>query len=305
MRMKKSLSIYLIAALFIGTLLLSGCKKSTETNTFTLTVTVGNGVTGTPEAGTYTYNKDETVTYSFALKDAYEDLKVTLDGETKESSGTITMTEDYTLLATSDPLDEAFSLTVSVADGVTGTPETGTTYYLPNTQVPYSYSLEENYIDLKVTFEGTTIAGSGTVTITDDSVLYATATLHYDITGIWTFSEDYSDGSSFNNTVTFTGTSNEGTVIDSDGGVGTFTVEGTYITFTLEFPNVTYEYTGLFASEDTISGTSKRIIPATGKVSGGTWKGTRNTSTSSASTHTTHTTHTVHSWFHKGEPGIR
>lgn len=298
MRMKNNLNIYLIAALFIGILLVSGCKKSSEsTDTYTLTVTVGSGVTGTPASGSYTYNKGDQVTYNYVLKDAYEDLSVTLDGTTMASSGTITISEDATLLAQSDPLDEAFSLTVSVGDGVDGTPVTGTTYYLPNTQVDYSYSLKEDYIDLKVAFEGTVIASSGSVTITEDSVLSAGATLHYDITDSWTFTEGYSDGSAFSSTLIFTGTSYEGTVVDSDGGTGAFTVQGTYITFTLEFPNVTYEYTGLFAAEDTISGTSKRIITATGKVSGGTWKGKRNTSTTSS--------HSAHSYNHKGEISIQ
>lgn len=284
MRMKNSLTIYLIAALFIGTLSISGCKKSSETtDSYVLTVTVANGVTGTPAAGTYTYKKGDQVAYNYTLKDAYEDLRVTLDAASVASSGTITISGDHTLLAQSTPRDEAFSLTVSVAAGVEGTPASGTTYYLPNTQVNYSYSLKEDYMDLEVTFNGTEIAGSGAVTITQDSALFATATLHYDIRATWAFTESYSDGSSFSSAVTFTGTSFEGAVIDSDGGIGTFTVQGTYITFTLVFPEVTYEYTGLFASENIISGTSRRIIPAAGKVSGGSWRGTRNASTTSSS----------------------
>ncbi|MDQ1350321.1 MAG: hypothetical protein QG657_622 [Acidobacteriota bacterium] len=297
MRTKNSLIIYVIAALIIGTFMFPGCKKSSEADTFTLTVTVGGGVTGTPEAGTYTYNKDDKVTYSYALKDAYEDLKVSLDGQSQAVSGTITITKDCTLYAQSDPKDEAFSLTVTVEDGVTGTPKSGTTYYLPNTQIDYSYSLLEDYIDLKVRFMGTEIANSGSVTITSDSVLTVSATLHYDIRDSWALTEKYSDGSEFSGVVTFAGTNtDEGTVVDSDGGAGIFTVEGTYITFNLEFPNVTYQYTGLFASKNLISGTGKRIIPATGKVSGGTWTAKRNTSTTSV-----HSLFSFHSSNHKGE----
>jgi hypothetical protein len=295
--MKNILTIYLVAALFTGILLLSGCKKSSETvDSFVLTVNAANGVTGTPATGSYTYKKGDQVAYNYTLKDAYEDLKVTLDGVTVANSGTITISEDATLLAQSDPKATAFSLIVSVSAGIEGTPASGTTYYLPNTQVDYNYSLKEDYIDLKVTFDGTEIAGSGAVTITKNSVLYASATLHYDIRDSWAFTENYSDGSSFSNTLTFAGTSFEGTVVDSDGGIGTFTVQGTYITFTLEFPNVAYEYTGLFAAEDTISGTSKRIILATGKISGGTWKGTRNKAASSASVGS------AYSGNNKGEP---
>jgi hypothetical protein len=295
MRTKNILSIYLVAALLIGTLLFSGCKKSSEADdSYVLTVTVSNGVNGTPATGSYTYKKGDQVAYNYTVKDAYENMRVTLDASSVESSGTITISGNHTILVQADPKSTAFSLTVNVSAGVDGTPAAGTTYYLPNTQVDYNYTLKEDYIDLKVLLDGVEVASSGSVIITANTVLNASATLHYDIRDSWTFTESYSDGSSFSNIVTFTGTSFEGAVIDSDGGIGTFTVQGTYITFSLEFPNVTYEYTGLFASEDVISGTSRRIIPSTGKVSGGTWRGARNTTTTSASAYS------IHSFNNKG-----
>ncbi len=295
--MKNILTISLVAALFTGALLLSGCKKSSEAdNSNVLTVTISTGVNGTPATGSYTYKKDDRVPYNYSLKEAYKDLRVTLDAATVANSGTITISGNHTLLAMADPDSAAFSLTVSVSAGVEGTPAAGTTYYLPNTQVDYNYSLKADYIDLKVTLDGTQIANSGAVTVTKNSSLTASATLHYDIRGTWALTEAYSDGSSFSSTLTFNGTSQSGTVFDSHGGTGTFTVQGTYITFTLGFPSVNYEYTGLFAEKNTVSGTSKRTIISSGNVSGGTWSATRNASTSSASTY---------SHNHKGEIDIQ
>lgn len=282
MRMRTILTIFIVLGIVTGLLGLSGCKKSEEAETnYTLTVQVTNGANGSPATGSYTYKKDDQVPYSYTLKDAYQNLKVTLDGQTIDNSGTITISGDQSLYVFADPNPSAFTLTVSVGSGVDGTPITGTTYYLPNAQVPYSYSLKEYYIDLKVVFDGVEIANNGSITILKNSALAVSATLHYDIRGTWSMSESYSDGSSFNDTMTFTGTDLEGTVTDSNGGVGTYTVQGTYITINLNYPEVTYLYTGLFADKDNISGTSKRTIVATGAAYGGSWKGTRNQTISS------------------------
>lgn len=282
MRMKTILIIFIVSAIMIGLLGISGCKKSDDAEkTYTLTVQVTNGANGTPATGSYTYKKNEQVPYNYTLKEAYKNLKVTLDGSTIANSGTITITGNQSLYVFADPNTGAFLLTVSVGSGVDGTPVSGSTYYLPNAQVPYSYSLKENYIDLKVTFDGTVIANSGSVTILKNSTLAASATLHFDIRGTWSVTETYSDGSTFNDTMTFTGTDLAGTATDSNGGVGTYTVQGTYITINLNYAAVNYLYTGLFADKDNISGTAKRTIVATGAVYGGSWKGTRNKTISS------------------------
>lgn len=277
MRMRFILIIFIVT----GLLVLSGCKKSEETGNYTLTVQVSSGANGSPATGSYTYKKDDKVPYSYTLKDAYKNLKVTLEGKTIDNSGTITITGNQSLYVFADPEASAFSLTVSVGSGVSGTPTTGTTFYLPNAQVPYSYSLKENYTNLKVMFEGVEIPSSGSVTILKNSALAALATLHFDIRGVWSISESYSDGSSFAVTMTFTGTDLEGTVLDSNGGSGTYTVQGTYITINLNYPAVNYLYNGLFADKDNISGTAKRTIVSNGTVYGGSWKGTRNQTISS------------------------
>ena len=280
--MRKMLTISLFFAFLIGPLLLLyiGCKESEETDSYTLTVYLESGVTGTPGAGTYTYSKDEQVDYEYNLGEAYKNLSVTLDGVEVESSGVITITGNHQLNAYADPHEDAYPLTVNRSSGVSGTPSTGTYYYFGGTQIDYNYSLNENYIDLVVKFDEVEVEPGGTITISDEHTLSATATLHYDIQGSWTLEEEYDDESSFDVIVTFTGDDTGGTVVDSDGGTGTYTVDGVHVNFTLEFPIITYEYGGLFIDENTISGTSRRIISG-GTTIDGNWVATRTSAGSS------------------------
>lgn len=66
---------------------------------YTLTVTVGSGISGTPAAGTFNYAQGALVDYSYTIEDGFFDLLVTLDGVTVENSGTITMDVAHTLNA--------------------------------------------------------------------------------------------------------------------------------------------------------------------------------------------------------------
>ncbi len=66
---------------------------------YTLTVSWGDGVSGTPVAGTYRYKQGTVVPYTYALIDGYTDLSVKLDGVDADASGSITMSEDYSLYA--------------------------------------------------------------------------------------------------------------------------------------------------------------------------------------------------------------
>lgn len=64
---------------------------------FTLTVTKGEGVNGTPAAGTYTYKKNKQVSYSYTSQPGYSETVVLLDGQQVSSSGSIKMDKDHTL----------------------------------------------------------------------------------------------------------------------------------------------------------------------------------------------------------------
>lgn len=169
---------------------------------------------------------------------------------------------------------QRYELNVVMGEGVTGQPTTGTYPYEPGDTIDYSYSLLPNYTNLVVTLDGETVEPTGTVVISGVHTLKATATTIYDIIGDWAMEEEYDDESSFSVTLTFSGTVRSGTVTDSDGGSGTYTVDSNnVINFNLIFPEVTYEYLGRFDDANSISGTSERIIG--NNTYFGTWSATR------------------------------
>jgi hypothetical protein len=269
----------LLTGVCISLMTNTGCKKSQETVQYTLTVNVTNGVSGSPLAGSYPYNIDDRVDYSYTLDEGYTNMTVTLDDVEVEPSGTITIQGNHVLKAQASQGTGEFLFTVSTAAGVTGTPEEGFYFYDAGDQVDYSYNLEDGYTNLRVVFDGEIVEKSGTLTISDEHTLTVYAEKEYYIQGSWTLEEAYNDKSLFTVTVTFTGETRTGTVVDSDGGVGTYTVDGKYVEFILAFPEVTYEYSGNFTDEENMSGTAKRYTSAT-SYSSGTWVAVKNSVTS-------------------------
>jgi hypothetical protein len=80
-----------------------GCKTTDDASSdYTLTVIVGNGVSGTPAAGSTSYAENDTVSYNYSAQAGYGNLTVTLDGAPVASSGTVSMTANHTLEATAD-----------------------------------------------------------------------------------------------------------------------------------------------------------------------------------------------------------
>ena len=127
---------------------------------YTLTVTVGEGVTGTPAAGTSTNKKGTVVSYNYSLQSGYSSLAVTLDGATVAASGTVTMNANHTLAASST---KTFVLTVSKGAHVNGNPASGTYSYARGTNVPYSYAPESGYSNLEVKLDNVAAANAGTI----------------------------------------------------------------------------------------------------------------------------------------------
>jgi hypothetical protein len=95
--MKKNQWGVLICIFFMVVFFQNNCKTAEETQEFTLTVSLGTGVSGTPVAGTTTYSENDTVNYNYSAEENYGNLTVTLDGAAVASSGTITMTGNHTL----------------------------------------------------------------------------------------------------------------------------------------------------------------------------------------------------------------
>jgi len=92
-----------VAVVAIIAALLLKKKKPKQPEEYTLTVTVGEGVQGTPATGTSTYSRGDSVNYSYSLQDGYSNLVVRLDGNVISSSGTVEMNANRTLTATADP----------------------------------------------------------------------------------------------------------------------------------------------------------------------------------------------------------
>ncbi|MCX6554895.1 MAG: hypothetical protein NTZ12_07775 [Candidatus Aminicenantes bacterium] len=139
---------------------------------YTLTTTVGTGVSGTPAAGSVKYKKKTVVNYNYAAADGYTNLVVTLDGAPVAASGTVTMDKDHTLSASAT---QTYVLAVAKYIGVNGTPETGTYAYASGASVSYNYSLASNYIDLVVKIDNVAATASGTIVMNGNHALNASA----------------------------------------------------------------------------------------------------------------------------------
>lgn len=137
---------------------------------YTLTVTVGEGVTGTPAAGTSTNKKGTVVSYNYSLQSGYDNLTVTLDGAVVPPSGTVTMNANHTLAASST---KTFVLTVSKGAHVNGSPASGTFSYARGTNVPYSYAPEGGYSNLEVKLDNIAVANAGNITMDANHTLTA------------------------------------------------------------------------------------------------------------------------------------
>jgi len=96
------LTSFIFIGIFVGLLIFTGCKSTEDATEYTLTVTLGEGVSGTPAVGNFTYTENDVVTYSYSAQSGYGNLTVTLDNASIPASGTITITGNHTLNVTSD-----------------------------------------------------------------------------------------------------------------------------------------------------------------------------------------------------------
>ncbi len=84
-----------------------------------------------------------------------------------------------------------YALTVSVGEGVTGNPTSGTNSYSEGTSVSYSYSLNSGYTNLAVTLDDQQVDASGTITMNRNHTLNASAEViavtftQADLIGTW------------------------------------------------------------------------------------------------------------------------
>ncbi len=87
-----------VLVVLFGTIFLTTCKSPASPDpTYTLTVSLAEGVTGNPTSGTNSYSKGQSVSYNYSLISGYKNLIVTLDGQQVSASGTIIMDRNHTL----------------------------------------------------------------------------------------------------------------------------------------------------------------------------------------------------------------
>ena len=164
---------------------------------------------------------------------------------------------------TADPA--SYTLTVSVSNGVTGTPAAGSNTYTENDTVNYSYSAQTGYGNLTVTLDGAPVANAGVITMTASHTLAVTATI--DVRGLWT-GRFYFEGDDCHFAVTYSGGILSGTtygIFDWQGDYvnGNFTVSGNDIEFDLIYYGGSASLTcmGTFSDVNHMSGDWTWIEP--------------------------------------------
>ena len=104
-QIKKKKFPWLLVILGVGVaagliFLLTKKKKEPKAN-YTLTVTKGAGVDGSPDSGTFScYVQGDIVNYGYTVQAGYVSLEVKLNGNDAAASGSITMDQDYSLTVT-------------------------------------------------------------------------------------------------------------------------------------------------------------------------------------------------------------
>jgi tetratricopeptide (TPR) repeat protein len=171
---KKKFPVLIVAGVVVVAVVVALILSKKKKEEYTLTVTRGEGINGTPTSGTTIYEKGSTVDYNYIVQSGYKDLVVTLDGTAVATSGTITMNRNHTLNASATPLEQ-YTLTVTKGTGVGGTPDTGTYTYDEGTTANYNYYTQNGYTNLVVQLDGVTATSSGTIQMNSNHTLTASA----------------------------------------------------------------------------------------------------------------------------------
>ena len=168
-----------------------------------------------------------------------------------------------------------YTLTVTMGEGVNGAPAAGSHSYSENDIVSYSYAAQTGYGNLTVTLDGAPVASSGTVTMTGNHTLNATAII--DVWGSWSGNLFWRSGDYFLE-MTFSGGILSGVTeghTDAPTGpgaeTGTFSITGNQIEFLLHYQGGDLLFEGTIESANRMSGS---WIANPGSANG-TWELTR------------------------------
>jgi len=125
----------------------------------------------------------------------------------------------------------SYELTVTVKDGVLGTPGNGQNSYKDLTTVEYAYTAANYLHTVEVVYEGARLAAEGSFILYKNSALEARLV---DIRAVWTFTLNKADGTKLDSAeITFSGADIlSGTFSDSRGLAGTWDGASNKITMT-------------------------------------------------------------------------
>lgn len=107
---KKFPVLLVVGGIAVVTALIFLLKKKKKN--YTLTVNMSEGITGSPGAGSFSYNEGETVNYSYSISTGYTNIEVRLDGSPVSNSGIITMDKNHTLDVSASRLGTITNVTV-------------------------------------------------------------------------------------------------------------------------------------------------------------------------------------------------
>lgn len=99
---KKKFPWLIVGGVVVVGIILYFVLKKKKKPRYTLTVNVGEGIDGTPPSGTNTYDEGFLVSYGYTARTGFGNLRVLLDGNEVEPSGTITMDRNHTLTVTTE-----------------------------------------------------------------------------------------------------------------------------------------------------------------------------------------------------------
>ncbi len=106
MKLKIQVKFLIISLFFfsmaIGCIINEDSGNSDNNSQYTLTVSLGSGVSGYPSTGSYNYADGSTANYAYSLETGYSNLRVLLDGTNVAASGSIQMNNNHTLSVTAD-----------------------------------------------------------------------------------------------------------------------------------------------------------------------------------------------------------
>ncbi|MCK4835666.1 MAG: hypothetical protein KAT17_03480, partial [Candidatus Aminicenantes bacterium] len=150
-------------------------------------------------------------------------------------------------------------LTVTVGEGITGTPATGSYNYTDGDLVNYSYSLQTGYENLVVKLDGVTMGNNGIIAMNTNHILNVSADKIFDVRGEWSGILTYGT-IQYDLHFTFSGGLYSGTVSGSletiGNGNGTYTVTNGSIEFRQNYPAAYWiDYSGTVNNENNITGT--------------------------------------------------